>query len=48
MGVLNAIRKRVGSDSVSLHECRNCGEKIVTDTEKCPRCGATEIAHYDV
>ncbi|ELY66287.1 hypothetical protein C489_13036 [Natrinema versiforme JCM 10478] len=47
MGVLKTIRECVGGESRTLHECRNCGEKIGKDTERCPCCGTTEIAHYE-
>ncbi|WP_256943917.1 zinc-ribbon domain-containing protein [Halobacterium hubeiense] len=29
-------------------ECRNCGEALSEDAEECPRCGAENIARYEL
>ena len=34
--------------STTHHECRHCGYSVEEDVDKCPQCGAHEIAAYDL
>jgi rubrerythrin len=47
--LLNFVSK-VGqrSTTLSLYECRLCGEKFSEAVDECPVCGAHEIAHYQL
>jgi rubrerythrin len=46
MPALSTLLRHVfGSDSV-LYECRNCGTTLEEDAERCPECGAADVATY--
>ena len=36
------------STQVSIVECRDCGASVEPDTESCPNCKSSEIAHYNI
>ena len=43
MGLLSTLRSAVYGDSLTLWECRNCGETLSDDSDECPNCGAEDI-----
>ncbi|WP_175480110.1 hypothetical protein [Natrinema salaciae] len=47
MGVLETVRNRLGGESGTRYECRNCGVTTGRTAEQCPNCGSTEIAQYE-
>ncbi|SDQ54118.1 hypothetical protein SAMN04489842_1116 [Natronobacterium texcoconense] len=44
MKVSQTFRNGSGKE---LYECRNCGKKLAEDTDECPNCSWTGIAHYE-
>lgn len=47
MGVLTNLHEALVGTSSTLHECRDCGEKLEADADECPSCGSAEIASYE-
>jgi uncharacterized OB-fold protein len=48
MSAIQSLLDRLFATESTLHECRNCGETVDPDVDRCPNCGATEIASYHV
>lgn len=42
------LRSLLAGTSTVVHECRQCGQTVDPDTERCPACGADGIASYPV
>jgi rubrerythrin len=46
--MLETLRSYLGGDGEVVHECRECGTAADPDAVRCPSCGATAIARYEV
>ncbi|AWB28405.1 zinc-ribbon domain-containing protein [Halococcoides cellulosivorans] len=48
MGLVSSLRRTVDGGLSTVWECRNCGETLSEDAAECPRCGAEDVARYEI
>lgn len=47
--VVEGLKRLVRRDSGRVvYECRHCGTTVEHGTDRCPTCGAAEIARYEI
>lgn len=45
--VLRRLKKALlGDDERVVYECRQCGRSLDADRDRCPNCGASEVARF--
>jgi rubrerythrin len=42
------VRRWLFEEETIVYECRNCGTTLMSDQQRCPTCGSTEIVTFDV
>ncbi|WP_435158176.1 zinc ribbon domain-containing protein [Haladaptatus sp. DFWS20] len=48
MSLSAKVRRWLSDDETIMYECRDCGTTLLSTRQRCPNCGSTEIASFDV
>jgi rubrerythrin len=48
MLLTDMVRGWLADDEAVVYECRHCGTTLMAAKQRCPTCGSTEIATFDV